>query len=61
MWDLPGPGTESVSPVHWQVDSLPLSHRKAPVSIFENFCKNLQDCVFPYQRHDGFSQNGPQV
>ena len=30
MWDLPRPGLEPVSPLHWQADSQPLRHQGSP-------------------------------
>ena len=33
MWDLPDPGIEPVS-LHWQANSLPLSHQGGPAYIF---------------------------
>ena len=36
MWDLPDPGIEPVS-LHWQANSLPLSHQGGPAYIFKKY------------------------
>ena len=42
MWDLPGPGLETVS-LYWQTESQPLRHQGNP-SIFFNM-RFSHDCV----------------
>ena len=42
MWNLPGPGIETVSPL-WQADSYPLRHQGSTVLFF--FFKCLYACI----------------
>ena len=40
MWNLPGAGIKPVSQIHWQVDSLPLSHQGS-IFIFTKFLRRF--------------------
>ena len=41
MWDFPGPGIKPCF-LHWQVDSLPVSHHGSPQDTFIHL-KNLEE------------------